>query len=165
MSKVTLRVLKGFIAGLVASLIISSIAGRLGLFKELGLVLVGASITFFVWGLIANMTPLGNYFRQQRAQFIRPIFESSHIFASWMVYFWCALGLQFFVLPIVHNVSEALLYGLIFALVVEGVFGFASYSSVNHYSAKLLITGMIVGCIIISGVSVLLFWLNTLQLI
>jgi len=82
-----------------------------------------------------------------------------------MVYLWCALGLMLFVLPIAQNIGDALLYGFLFALVVEGVYGFANYVSLNHYSAKLLLTGMIAGCVIISSMSILMFWIKQIYII
>jgi len=156
------KVLNVFFTGFIGSGIIYGFAAYFGLLKQINLVIISALITFFAWVLIGNITPMANYYKQQRAQFIRLSFEPRHIYAGFMVYLLIALGLLIFVLPIVHNISEALLYGFVFALVVEGVFGFASYASVNHYSAKLLLTGMIAGCMIVSGMSVLMFWLSRL---
>lgn len=141
-----------FMTGLIAS--------YFDVVNQVLLVLVVASFTYLAWRLISNITPLGNYLRQQGAKIIRSNFEPIHMYAGQMVYLLCALGLQIFVLPIVHNIGDALLYGFLFALVVEGVFGFANYASTNHYSAQLLWVNMIVGCIIISSMSVLMFLLR-----
>lgn len=154
-----------FLQNAIIWAIIFAVVDYCGFIKEACLVLFGSFITYFAWGLILNLTPIGAYFKQQRAQIARPSFERHHIYAGMMVYFFCALGLVIFVLPIVNNFTDALCYGFLFALVVEGVFGFANYAWVNHYSAKLLLTGMLFGCIITSSMSFLMFWLKQIYII
>lgn len=75
-----------------------------------------------------------------------------------IVYILLAIGITFFVMPLVANTSllNTALIGALFGLVLYGIYDFTNYAVIANYSLKLLIVDIIWGTFLCGGVTVII---------
>lgn len=75
-------------------------------------------------------------------------------FFAWLL---LALGIQVFVLAIAKNIKEAILYGLLYGLIVYGVYNGTNYTTFTKYNLDIFLPDLLWGCFVCSLVSVISF--------
>lgn len=103
---------------------------------------------------------MGSFYRAQMASFFRFNMQLTHQFLGVFVWFLLTIGLLYFVLPVSTTIYTAMLNGLIFGLVVYGVYDLTNYVVINNWSLVLLFVDLAWGCAINSFMAMLIFMLN-----
>lgn len=103
---------------------------------------------------------MGSFYRANMQTFFRFEMQGIHQFFGIFVWFLLVLGLMYFVLPQVATLQAALFGGLVFGLVVYGVYDLTNFVVIKNWSLQLLFVDLAWGCFINSAMAGLIFWLN-----
>ena len=68
-----------------------------------------------------------------------------------------ALGLYLFVLPLSHSLTDALVYGAIFGLVVYGVYNGSNYATFKDWNTNIFFSDLIYGTAVTSIISLIAY--------
>jgi len=124
------------------------------------LLFLGSWLLFFVVDMFWIRTIMGGFYKTEMNQFFRFNMQPIHQTVGIFVWFLLVLGLFYFVLPMSTSLSSALLGGLIFGLVVYGVYDLTNFVVINHWSLKLLLVDLVWGCFINSAMAGVIYLLN-----
>lgn len=117
-------------------------------------------LIFFVVDMTWIRLIMGRFYRSEMQTFFRFNMQNIHQVIGIFVWFLLVLGLMYFVLPHASNLNAALFGGLVFGLVVYGVYDLTNFVVINHWSLNLMILDLAWGCFINSAMSGLIFLLN-----
>ena len=117
-------------------------------------------VIFFVIDMTWITKIMGSFYRAEMGQFFRFQMLPIHQLTGAFVWFLLVLGIFCFILPQANSLQSACSLGLIFGLVVYGVYDLTNFVTINHWSIKLMLTDLAWGCIINSFMSGLIFYLN-----
>lgn len=74
-------------------------------------------------------------------------------------WFLLALGIHIFVLKISINIKNAILYGLLYGLIIYGVYNGTNYTTFKNYNLDIFIPDLLWGCFVCSLVSAISFYI------
>jgi uncharacterized membrane protein len=115
---------------------------------------------FFAIDMFWIRVIMRNFYHNQMQQFFRFEMHAVHQVVGSFVWFLLVLGLIYFVLPQANSLYTALLGGLVFGLVVYGVYDLTNFVVINHWSLTLMLVDLAWGCLVNSLMAGLIFLLN-----
>lgn len=123
------------------------------------LLFIASWIIFFVIDMTWIVKIMGDFYRAEMGQFFRFEMLPVHKLVGALVWFLLVLGIFYFILPQATSLQSACFLGLIFGLVVYGVYDLTNFVVINHWTIKLMLIDLLWGCIINSFMSGLIFYL------
>lgn len=81
-----------------------------------------------------------------------------NLLSALFAYALLAIGISFFVVPIVSSLANAFLYGALFGLIIYGVYDFTNFAIFENYEPSFVIIDILWGSIA-SGITTLLVYL------
>jgi uncharacterized membrane protein len=127
------------------------------------------SLFFISWVVFVcvDMTWIGfimrNFYKAEMQPFFRLKMEIIHQVMGLFVWALLVVGIMVFVLTGTENISQALVKGALFGLVVYGVYDLTNFVVINNWSLRLLFVDLIWGCCVNAIMSAFIFWLSTLS--
>lgn len=115
---------------------------------------------FFAIDMFWIRVVMGRFYRTQMQSFFRFEMHAIHQYVGIFVWFLLVLGLMYFVLPTATSLYGALKAGLVFGLVVYGVYDLTNFVVINHWTMTLMLVDLAWGCLINSAMAGLIFLLN-----
>ncbi len=110
-----------------------------------------------------DMTWIGfimrDFYKAEMQPFFRFKMETIHQVMGLLVWALLVLGIIIFVLHGAENISQALVRGALFGLVVYGVYDLTNFVVINNWSLRLLFVDLTWGCFVNAIMSAFIFWL------
>ena len=114
--------------------------------KEFVIALISLIILDFVWlGLVSK-----KFYKKEFDKMIKTKFN---IPVAMLVYLFLAFGLAYFIILPGQSLTENIIRGALFGLIVYGVYDFTNYSILKNYSIKLMVVDILWGTFLLATTS------------